>query len=75
MFLLGVCRTKGFNLTRPKKTKGYPNRAGHEQFGKSSSSKENCFKGTPRVGFKVPLACFKSLGKVQSVSHKKGKIA
>jgi len=30
MFLLGVCRTKRFNLTSPKKTKGYPNQAGHE---------------------------------------------
>jgi hypothetical protein len=43
MFFHGVCRTKRFNLTSPKKTKGYPHQAGHEQFGKSSSSKENGF--------------------------------
>jgi hypothetical protein len=58
MFLLGVCRTKRFNLTRPKKPKGYPNQAGHEQFGKSSSSKENGFKGTLRVDLRAPLAHF-----------------
>jgi len=58
MFLLGVCRTKRFNLTRPKKPKGYPNQAGHEQFGKSSLSKENGFKRTPIVGLKAPLAHF-----------------
>jgi len=75
MFLLGVCRTKRFNLTSPKKTKGYPNQAGHEQFGKSSSSKENGFKRTLGWVVKHRWLIFKSLGIVLSVSHKKGKIA